>query len=162
MAHKRLWISLCLVVVGSFSVLGGMGTKLLSNAPPIPQRVVTPAGRVLFDKQTIQDGQNVWQSIGGQEIGSIWGHGSYVAPDWTADYLHREIDFVLDAWAQPTGKTTFAALSGDQQAVLKARLETTFRTNTYDPATGTLTIDPVRGQGFDHLSRYYANIFANG
>ena len=75
MAHKRLWISLCLVVAGSFAVLGGMGTRLLSNAPPMPQRVVTTDGGVLFDKESIQGGQNVWQSIGGQEIGSIWGHG---------------------------------------------------------------------------------------
>jgi nitric oxide reductase subunit B len=162
MAHKRLWIALCLVVVASFAVLGGMGMKLLSNAPPIPERVITTDGRILFDKETIQNGQNVWQSIGGQETGSIWGHGSYVAPDWTADYLHRELNYTLDKWADTYGKTSFAALPVEQQAALKARLETVFRTNTYDAATGTLTIDPVRAEGFDQLSAYYADVFASG
>jgi nitric oxide reductase large subunit len=38
---------------------------------------------MLFDGNTIQNGQGVWQSLGGQEIGSIWGHGAYVAPDWS-------------------------------------------------------------------------------
>jgi nitric oxide reductase large subunit len=162
MAYKRLWITLCLVVVGSFAVLGGLGTKLLSNAPPIPERVVTTEGRVLFDKEMIQNGQNVWQSIGGQETGSIWGHGSYVAPDWTADYLHRELNYTLDQWAAGYGKSGFAELATDQQTVLKARLESTFRTNTYDAATGTLFVDPVRGRAFDYLSTYYADVFASG
>ncbi|HKQ05297.1 MAG TPA: cbb3-type cytochrome c oxidase subunit I [Blastocatellia bacterium] len=162
MAYKRLWIALCVVVVGSFAVLGGVGTRLLSNAPPIPERVVTTDGRILFDKETIQDGQNVWQSIGGQETGSIWGHGSYVAPDWTADYLHRELNYTLDKWAAGYGQASFAALNAEQQAVLKARLETVFRTNTYDAATGTLTIDPARAEAFDSLSKYYADVFANG
>ncbi|HKP14087.1 MAG TPA: cbb3-type cytochrome c oxidase subunit I, partial [Blastocatellia bacterium] len=162
MGYKRLWITLCLVVVGSFAVLGGVGTKLLSNAPPIPERVVTADGRVLFDKATIQNGQNVWQSIGGQETGSVFGHGSYVAPDWTADYLHREVTLALDKWAGEYGKAGFAALSLDQQAILKARAESVFRANTYDAATGTLTVDTVRGAAFDELSAYYADVFARG
>jgi len=90
MSYKKLWIALGLVLAISFAVLGGVGIKLIRNAPPIPAQVVTADGRVVFDGSTIQDGQNVWQSIGGQEIGTILGHGSYVAPDWTADYLHRE------------------------------------------------------------------------
>jgi nitric oxide reductase large subunit len=82
-----------------FAVLGGVGIKVLRSAPPIPSQVVTTDGRVLFDGSTIQEGQGAWQSIGGQEVGTIWGHGSYIAPDWTADWLHRECTFILDRWA---------------------------------------------------------------
>ena len=38
--------------------------------------------------------------MGGMEVGSIWGHGSYVAPDWTADWIHREAEFILNEWSQ--------------------------------------------------------------
>ena len=72
MQHKRLWIALAIVLVVSFGVLGGMGIKIISNAPPIPQQVATDDGRVLFDHDSIQQGQQVWQSLGGQQIGSIW------------------------------------------------------------------------------------------
>ena len=104
MAYKKLWIALGLVLVISFAVLGGVGIKVLRSAPPIPSQVVTTDGQVLFDGTTIQDGQGAWQSIGGQEIGTIWGHGSYVAPDWTADWLHRECTFILDRWAKDSGR----------------------------------------------------------
>ncbi|HVP47077.1 MAG TPA: hypothetical protein VMT32_10860, partial [Bryobacteraceae bacterium] len=87
MTYKKLWIALALVLIISFAVLGGVGVKVLNSAPPIPSEVATSDGRVLFSGATIQDGQGVWQSIGGQEVGTIWSHGSYVAPDWTADWL---------------------------------------------------------------------------
>ena len=76
----------------SFLLLGYYGREIYYAAPPIPKQVVTADGTVLFTGQDIKDGQNVWQSIGGQEVGTIWGHGAYVAPDWSADWLHRECD----------------------------------------------------------------------
>ena len=59
--------------------------------PPIPARRCSPRrGDVLYTRADIEQGRQVWQSIGGHQLGSIWGHGSYVAPDWSADWLHRE------------------------------------------------------------------------
>ena len=80
MSFRKLWIALGLVLVISFAVLGGVGIKVLKSAPPIPSQVVTTDGRVLFDGNAIHDGQGAWQSIGGQEVGTIWGHGAYIAP----------------------------------------------------------------------------------
>ena len=100
MRYMRLWLGLGAVIVGSFAVLGYFGRELYRQAPPIPDRVVTTDGRVLFTGQDIQDGQNVWQSMGGQEVGTVWGHGAYVAPDWSADWLHREATWILDHWAE--------------------------------------------------------------
>jgi nitric oxide reductase subunit B len=82
---KRLWSALVLVLAGSFAVLLWTGVRIYQQAPPIPSRVVTSDGRTLLTGADIEAGQNVWQSMGGMEVGSVWGHGSYVAPDWTAD-----------------------------------------------------------------------------
>ena len=160
--YKRLWIALAVVVAASFAVLGGFGYRAIHNAPPIPRAVVTTDGRVLFDADTIQNGQNVWQSIGGQEVGSIFGHGAYVAPDWTADYLHREVTFILDRRAQTLGATNYAALPIEPQAALRARLEQEMRANTYDAATGRITISTERAAAFDALNNYYADVFGKG
>ena len=96
---RRLWITLGVVVVFGFAVLGWIGTRIYQEKPPIPERVVTTDGREIVGPGEIMSGQNVWQTMGGMEIGSIWGHGSYVAPDWTADWLHRESEHALNAWA---------------------------------------------------------------
>jgi nitric oxide reductase subunit B len=162
MNYKKLWIALGFVLTVSFAVLGGVGFKILHNAPPIPSEVVTSDGRVLFDGTAIRDGQNVWQSIGGQEVGTIWGHGSYVAPDWTADWLHRECIYILDHWAVAAGGPNYAALGIEQQAALRARLQQMIRANTWDPATGRITIDPIRAAAFQELDRYYADVFGSG
>lgn len=76
---------------------------------------MTTDGEVLSTGQDIKDGQNVWQSIGGQTVGSIWGHGAYIAPDWTADYLHREASLLLEELAKKDGKT-YSELPDEEQA----------------------------------------------
>jgi nitric oxide reductase subunit B len=161
MQLKRLWTALAIVIAGSFAVLGGVGYSALTNAPPIPGAVVNENGEVLFDRATIQLGQGVWQSLGGQEVGSIFGHGAYVAPDWTADWLHRESIFILDRWAGESG-STFERLPPEQQASLKVRLQRILRTNTYDPAKDTVTVAAARAQAFESLSSYYSELFSKG
>ncbi len=162
MSYRKLWIALGLVLAISFAVLGGVGIKVLNSAPPIPAEVVSADGRVLFTGETIRDGQNVWQSIGGQEVGTIWGHGSYIAPDWSADWLHRECMFILDKWARESGAQNYAALDVERQAALGAGLRQVLRTNTYDAATDRITVDPIRAEAFDELNRYYSDVFSRG
>jgi nitric oxide reductase subunit B len=161
MSYKRYWIALTIVIIGSFAVLGGVGRKMISAAPPLPD-VYTTDGQLLFTGSSITDGQGVWQSIGGQEIGTVWGHGAYVAPDWTADWLHRESEILLNIWAVKDGATTFDALGPDQQAILKARLIRVMRTNTYDSARNRVVIDPDRATAFKQLETYYADVFSSG
>lgn len=76
MTTKRLWLGLALVMGISFAVLIFFGTDIYRQAPPIPKAVLSASGDTLFTGQEIKDGQNVWQSIGGQTVGSIWGHGA--------------------------------------------------------------------------------------
>ncbi len=78
---KKLWLLLALVVGGTFLVLGFFGREVYRQAPPIPERVMSDDGRVLAGEGEILDGQEAWQGAGGQQVGSIWGHGAYQAPD---------------------------------------------------------------------------------
>lgn len=82
--NAKLWLFLAAVVTGTFLLLGFFGREVYRQAPPIPGSVATAAGQVLFTKDDILTGQQVWQSIGGQQVGTVWGHGAYVAPDWSA------------------------------------------------------------------------------
>ncbi len=132
---KKLWLGFGVVFVVSFSILGWIGTRIYQEMPPIPAQVVTTDGTVVVPAGDIGRGQNVWQSLGGMEVGSIWGHGSYVAPDWTADWLHREATFVLDEWANKEFGKPYEQLPAEDQAQLRGRLQELYRTNTYDAAS---------------------------
>ena len=159
---KRLWISFALVIVVSFTVLGWIGTRIYQEAPPIAVTVLTTEGTVVIEDGDIAAGQNVWQALGGMEVGSIWGHGSYVAPDWTADWLHREALFILNRWAQAEFGANFDQLEGERQGLLTGRVSTLMRTNTYDPTTNTITVDPIRADAFASNLGHYSTVFTNG
>ncbi len=159
---RRLWILFVLVLAVSFGVLGWIGTRIYQSAPPRPERVVTSDGRVVFAEGLISQGQNVWQTLGGMELGSVWGHGSYVAPDWTADWLHREAMFILDRWATAEFAKPYEQLDREHQAQLRGRLAERLRPNTFDAETGTLTIEPIRAEAIEANVRHYAEIFSAG
>src|SRR5688572_24821374 len=101
-ATLKLWSGLAALLIVSFGVLLWVGGEIHRVMPPIPAAVVTVDGQSVYTRSDIERGRQVWQSIGGQQLGSIWGHGSYVAPDWSADWLHREALEWLDLEAQQT------------------------------------------------------------
>jgi nitric oxide reductase subunit B len=154
-------VGLAVVIVASFAVLGYFGRELYRQAPPIPARVAGPDGRVIFTRDDIQDGQNVWQSMGGQELGSIWGHGAYVAPDWSADWLHREATALRDTWAAAAGAQSYADLPADQQAIIAQRLQSELRANNYDAATETITVSADRADAITATGEHYAALFGD-
>ena len=158
---QRLQRALLAVMIASFSVLLYAGHRIQQEAAPIPKTVTTPSGEVLISPGEIEDGQNVWQAMGGMQVGSVWGHGSYVAPDWTADYLHREARSVLDQYAQQAG-SRYDALAPETQAALRERLRAAVRTNTHDAKSGALVLSTERARAFRELETYYGQLFREG
>ncbi len=157
--YTKLWIGLACVFIGSFAILGYFGRDLYHKAPPIPQVVKSADGTVLWTGEQIKDGQNVWQSTGGQELGSVWGHGAYVAPDWSADWLHREANWLLDHWGQKQFGKAYGDLDVGQQAALRATLKQELRTNTYNAATGELVVSKDRAEAIAAVGAHYTSLF---
>src|SRR5512134_4052675 len=113
----RLWKVLGAILLLSFGLLLFMGREIYLAAPPMPEAVKTASGETLFTLADLHTGREVWQTTGGQQLGSIWGHGAYVAPDWSADWLHKEATGVLDLWARrDRGVQSYAQLSPEAQS----------------------------------------------
>lgn len=159
MNNLRLWRWLGLVFVLSFGALGFLGRQIYLAAPPIPKAVVTTEGQVLFTGEQIQRGQQAWLAAGGQQLGTVWGHGAYVAPDWSADWLHREALALQDIRARE--HRTLGAQGVGAQAAVAAEVQAEMRRNTYDPQTGTLTVSSERAQAIRDLAVHYENLFGN-
>ncbi len=148
---KRLWLLLGAVIFSTMFILGWFGRELYHQVPPIPRLVKTTTGKVLMTKDDILRGQQVWQSIGGQQVGSIWGHGAYQAPDWSADWLHREAIALQDILSRELLPYRYAILDPVDQAAVKTQLKIAMRTNTYDRKSGVMTVSrgSRRGHGPD-------------
>ncbi|MBS0516390.1 MAG: nitric-oxide reductase large subunit [Proteobacteria bacterium] len=158
---RRLWIALGLLLASTFAVLLWMGGEIHRTAPPLPEKVVTADGQTLLTRHDIEQGRVVWQSIGGQQLGTVWGHGALVAPDWSADWLHREATGLLDLWARRERGVAFDQLDAGAQAVLKARLQEELRKNTYAESTQALSVSADRAAVMANVAAHYVSLFGN-
>ena len=137
-----------LVVLFGFFVLGLLAYRTYQAKPPTPDRVVDPRGRVLYTARDVREGQQVFLHNGLMEYGSVFGHGAYLGPDYTADYLRRASDFV--------GRTH----GGSRSDIAARRTVEEFRTNRYDEATGTLTLTAAQAEAHRRLVGHYSRFFS--
>ncbi|NOT87573.1 MAG: nitric-oxide reductase large subunit [Lysobacter sp.] len=158
---RRLWLGLAALLIVGFGTLLWMGGEVYRQAPPMPEAVVIADGTTVYSRADIEQGRQVWQSIGGQQLGSIWGHGALVAPDWTADGLHREAVAWLDLRAQSAYGKPYDALGDGDRAKLQAELKPLIRANTYDAGSGTIVISAERAQALAQVAAHYNSLFSN-
>ena len=158
---KRLWIVLGAVIFSTLFILGWFGRELYRKVPPIPLIVQTGTGNVLMTKEDILKGQQSWQSIGGQQVGSIWGHGAYQAPDWSADWLHREAAALRDLLSQKYYHKNFNELDEFRQAGVNQHLQSEMRTNTYEEETGTVSVSEDRAKAISMTADHYMALFGD-
>ena len=145
---SKRWVqAVAIVMLFGFFVLGLLAYRTYTDQAPIPGKVVRPDGQVLFTRADVIAGQEIFLRNGLMEYGSIFGHGAYLGPDFTADYLRRWAVLVAD---HDRG-------SGSESA--KADTVTTFKTNRYDPATGTLEFTVAQGEAFENLQKHYSDFF---
>ncbi|MCF6203243.1 MAG: nitric-oxide reductase large subunit [Methylococcaceae bacterium] len=155
---KRLWLMLSVSMIVSFSILLYYGGQIYQKVPPIPEAVKTSTGITLYTRADIERGQNIWQSTGGMQQGSIWGHGSYLAPDWSADWLHREALELLSLIA----KNEITGIPASDQQLLemhKVTLRHEMRENTYDANTGVITVSANRATAINTVAQHFIDLY---
>ncbi len=157
---KRLWIILSASLILSFSALLYLGGQIYQQAPPIPNAVKTTNGVIIYSKQDIEDGQNIWQTTGGMQQGSVWGHGSYLAPDWSADWLHREALNLLDVIKSNKYRSNYLTVS-EKNALYTGELKEVMRKNTYDSLTGITTVSNDRAIAIGRTEAHFVNLYTS-
>ncbi len=160
-ATRKLWTWLAVICAMSFAVLGWVGSEIYLAAPPIPKQVAGTDGKVLFSEGQVQRGQSAWLTAGGQQLGSVWGHGSYLAPDWSADWLHRETVALRDVLARRDFGKPYADLDTGPQAQIDVLAKKEMRRNTYDAETGIITLSPERLAAAQQVRQHYLDLFGN-
>jgi len=161
------WIrTMVIVMVLGFAGLILVTTLSYRNAPPIPARVVDQEGALVFSAEDVGEGQAVFLRYGLMANGSIWGHGAYLGPDFSALALHRMGLVTAEAIAQERHRGTFGALNRSQAAAVQAETIVSLKTNRYDESTGVLKITAAQaaafGQEIVHWAGYFHDPSRNG
>jgi nitric oxide reductase subunit B len=92
---------------------------------------------------------NVFQKYGLMEYGSVYGHGAYLGPDFTAEYLHKTAEFLVKAYVS----MPVSAFSARERAAAE------LHENTYNAATDSLTWSSARAEAHQMMLGYYRDIF---
>ena len=151
--------SAIVTIVLCFCVLGWLAKLTYSGAPPIPERVVGPDGAVLFTNADIAAGQQVFLRYGLMENGTIWGHGAYLGPDFSANYLHT---LALDAEmiaARRHGFITQAVFPPSQRLIINAEVARLLKQNRYDQVSKTLTFSEAEAASYQRQIGLWAKYF---
>ena len=142
------WVqAVVLTLLFGFLVLGIMGYGTYSGQPPIPEKIVDPAGETVFTGEDVRDGQRVFLRNGLMEYGSVFGHGGYLGPDYTADYLRRSALAVREHYG------------GGGSGTAAARTLEDFKKNRYDPETRTLEFTEAQAAAFGQVAGHYRSYF---
>lgn len=148
MVVSKGWVQgIALVMILGFTVMGILAYHTYNDSIPIPDKVVSTTGEVLFTHDDIVAGQEAFNNRGLMEYGSIVGHGGYLGPDFTADYLRRAATLTLDVRIK-------ARENQPHQANIKD-----WRTNRYDSRTGVLVLSRQQTAAYHHLVSYYTTYF---
>jgi nitric oxide reductase subunit B len=144
------WIqAVALVMLVGFFIMGLLAYYTYTDEPPIPAKVVDPNGTTLFTGKDITAGQEVFLKNGLMEYGSIFGHGAWLGPDFTTDYLHRAAEMSNDYYG------------GNKLDTARQQTITDFKTNRYDSTTGVLTYSGAQANAFQKLTAYYRELFGS-
>lgn len=147
MLVSKGWVqAVALVMLFGFFVMGLLAYRTYTDSMPQPRKVTDPSGEVVFTAADITSGQEIFLRRGLQEYGSIVGHGGYLGPDFTADYLRRSSRIVLKS---------LEGSENDAQAALVKMM----RTNRYDKSTKTLSFTAEQSAAFAELEGHYAKYF---
>ncbi|MCE5268855.1 MAG: cbb3-type cytochrome c oxidase subunit I [Planctomycetaceae bacterium] len=150
MVISTLWFQVAIVTFAvGFGVLAYLAYRIYTVCPPIPARATGPDGRVLFTAEDVITGQQVFQKYGLMQFGTIFGHGAYLGPDFTAQYLHRAAQAMAD----------FYAHGGETSPEVWDRVQRESKHNAYDAKSDTLVLTDGQAHAFDRLVGFYTEYF---
>lgn len=153
--------ALILVMMAGFTILIWLAVRSYQDAPPIPDKVVGPSGEVVFTQKDILAGQQVFLKYGLMENGTIWGHGAYLGPDFSAEYLHVLSVGSGEVIAQQRYKRGLQTLTSTERALVNAETGQLLKQNRYDPQTQTLTITQAESVSYRQQITKWTEYFSS-
>lgn len=152
---SSVWVQgVALVMLFGFFVMGFLAYRTYDASMPLPEKIVSQStGETILTKEEIQNGQALFQARGLQQYGSVLGHGAYLGPDYTAEYLRLALEHSAEQ-NQANGIPEGISAQDPQEAIVEE-----FRTNNYNEETGVLEWTDNQVSAFEEIKGHYADYF---
>ena len=146
------WVqAVAFVMLLGFTIMAVLAMRTYALSMPLPDKIVGNDGKVIATAEQIQHGQELYQSRGLQQYGSVLGHGAYIGPDFTAEYLRKTTDAAVDKY-RSEGKQ-------EPREVVKNEWR---HENKYDESSKTLTWTEGQTKGFSLMTDHYKDTLTRG
>jgi nitric oxide reductase subunit B len=157
--RRHWWKVFVLIFAISVGVVGWIGADTYASAPPLAD-FRDQQGRLLFTGDRITAGQQVFLRHGLMEYGSFLGDGGLRGPDFTAEALDRTAGWMHESldreWVARVPEPDV------RRGLVRALVQAELGENTYDAATGAVTVGAARAAAFEGLVEYYRQKFGPG
>lgn len=154
------WLrSLLITIIIGFTVLLFITQQAYDNAPPIPDKVIDEQGQIISGRHEIEQGQAVFLRYGLMNNGTIWGHGGYLGPDFSALALHRTAESTAQFLASQQYSSPVSDLSAAERAAIYAQVASMLKVNRYDKNSGILVLTEPQSQAWHNAISYWSDYF---
>lgn len=150
---SNAWVQgVALVMIFGFLVMGFLAYRTYTASMPLPEKIVSQStGETVLTKEEILNGQALYQTRGLQQYGSVMGHGAYLGPDYTAEYLRLSLEKAREL-NDANGVPDFIDDADTPEEAVKKE----FRENRYNEETGVLEWTDNQIAAFESNKEYYA------
>lgn len=154
-------VGVLIAMITGFSILIGMTISAYRVAPPTPGKVIGQDGTMIFTGDDIRAGQEIFLKYGLMENGTIWGHGAYLGPDFSAEYLHTLSIEAATNIAQKTYGRKLDALAPVEKATVDAQVANLLKQNRYNISDDTLVFSDIEAASFQYQIGKWTTYFAS-
>ncbi len=159
---SRWWRrGIVIILILEFAVLTWVttGSYYRTQKPPVPEKVMDNEGLVVFTRADIEKGQQLFLKKALMDNGSIWGHGAYLGPDFSAQYLHNLALEVNGFIAADKYKTPVAEITPEQKESLIALAGDFLARNRYNYESHNLLFTEPELNSFKKQIPYWKEYF---
>lgn len=132
------------------------------DLPPYPAEIVSESGEVISGHDRIKAGQKVWQKYGLMDLGSVWGHGTYRGPDFTAQALHQMVLNMRRKMAREEYDQAYDMLSTTDKGAIDAAVIEQIKTNRYQADRDRLVLTDLQVYALKQNRLFYDTLFSQG
>lgn len=160
MTKKGLYASFWIIGIFMVSILIYFTANLAKEVPPIPEKVVSAHGEVLYTYDDVTEGKGYFQEFDLMDYGTLLGMGAYLGPDFTTEFLHKRAEFLNDAYAQQFYDKSWKDLSKMEQGAIKEKTKEDVRSTKLVEETTVYTSESA--EAYKSNLKYLVNFLVNG